>query len=231
MFGIIYKAVGPTGKVYIGQTTETLSLRKSKHAYRTKKQDRRGAFQNALLELGGVTAFQWEKIDSAENQEELDGKEIYWIAHYRADDPDYGYNLQGGGIGAKHSETSKQKMSKVQKGKHMLISKETRRKISEAITGEKHPNFGKHLSPETRRKISEAGKGRKNHWYGKHHTEETKRKMSEKLSKITKAIALQIKTDLQAGMRICDIARKHGVSNDTVKNIKSGHCWSWLNVA
>lgn len=38
---------------------------------------------------------------------------------------------------------------------------ETRRRVSEANTGKRNPNYGKHLSEETRRKISEAHKGRK----------------------------------------------------------------------
>lgn len=41
--------------------------------------------------------------------------------------------------------------------KHSL---ETRQKVSAANRGEKHRNYGKHLSEETRRKISEAHKGR-----------------------------------------------------------------------
>lgn len=43
--------------------------------------------------------------------------------------------------------------------------------LSEALTGENHPMYGKHHSEETRRKISEALTGRKL-------SEETKRKMS-----------------------------------------------------
>ena len=35
-------------------------------------------------------------------------------------------------------------------------SKETKRKLSEANTGEKNPNFGKHFSEEHRKKISES---------------------------------------------------------------------------
>ena len=37
MYGIIYKAICPMGKIYIGQTTKTLKLRKSQHAFRAKK--------------------------------------------------------------------------------------------------------------------------------------------------------------------------------------------------
>lgn len=51
-------------------------------------------------------------------------------------------------------------------------SEETRKKISDAISGEKNGMFGKHLSEETKKKMSDAKKG-------KHPSDETRRKMSE----------------------------------------------------
>ena len=51
-------------------------------------------------------------------------------------------------------------------------SKESKQKISEAKTGEKHPMFGKHLSEESKKKISEANTG-------KHHSEEHRKKISQ----------------------------------------------------
>lgn len=62
-------------------------------------------------------------------------------------------------------------------GKH--LTEETRRKMSEAQTGEKHHMFGKHLSEETRNKMSEAQTGKKNHMFGNHHSEETRKRMAE----------------------------------------------------
>ena len=54
-------------------------------------------------------------------------------------------------------------------------SEETRRKISEAVKGEKHPLYGKHISEETRLKMSESHKGKKRVPF----SDETLRKMSE----------------------------------------------------
>jgi len=51
-------------------------------------------------------------------------------------------------------------------------SEETRRKISEALKGERHPNYGKPCSEETRRKISNSLRGRS-------HSEERRRRESE----------------------------------------------------
>lgn len=68
-------------------------------------------------------------------------------------------------------------------------SDEVRQKISEAMSGEKHRNFGKHHSEETKRKMSLVKKGKRfseEHRKkmsevrkGKHHSKETKRKISE----------------------------------------------------
>jgi len=60
----------------------------------------------------------------------------------------------------------------------LIMSEETRRKMSEAQKGNKSINFGKTLSEETRRKMSEARKGN-TIFLGKTHSEESKKKMSE----------------------------------------------------
>jgi len=165
--GIIYKAVSPTGKVYIGQTTQTLKRRKGQHSYRSKKGDRREVFQLAILEHGGVNAFTWEEIDHADTAEELDQKEKQWITHYQSDDPQYGYNTFEGGIGSGHTAETRRKIGEANKGKQR--SPEARQKYSE---------YQKNRTPEHRRKISQAKKGNK-YFLGKHHTEESRRKMSE----------------------------------------------------
>ena len=63
------------------------------------------------------------------------------------------------------------------KGKH--LSAETRKKMSEALKGEKCYIFGKHRSAETRKKMSEAKRGKNNPFFGKHRSAETHQKMSE----------------------------------------------------
>jgi len=115
VYGIIYKATGPDGRVYIGQTTESLTRRKGVHAYRIKKGDKRSPFQFALLEHGSVRAFQWEQIDTAENAGELDAKEKHWIAHYQSDKPAHGYNSTDGGINYTASPEHRKKLSDAHK--------------------------------------------------------------------------------------------------------------------
>ena len=97
MYGIIYKATNKiNNKVYIGQTIRTLEERIYYHYYRAANQPEitHTHFINAIRKYG-QEAFQWEIIDSAENKDELDNKEKYWIQYY--DSIHNGYNIQAGG--------------------------------------------------------------------------------------------------------------------------------------
>lgn len=58
------------------------------------------------------------------------------------------------------------------------------RGISERMSGEKHYNYGKHLSDEHRKNQSDSLCGEKHPFYGKHHTKETCDKISATLLKI-----------------------------------------------
>ena len=157
MFGIIYKATDPDGRVYVGQTVKSLSQRKGNHAYCVKKGDRRTAFHIALRTLG-FSAFQWEQIDTAETKEELDAKEKQWIVHFQSDDPAYGYNGTNGGIKTVYTVETRRKMSVALKGKKKPpLTDEHRWKISEATKG-------RIVSEETREKKSKALMGKRLTW-------------------------------------------------------------------
>lgn len=80
--------------------------------------------------------------------------------------------------------------------KSMIVTDETKKKISRAMSGEKHPWFGKKHSGESKEKMSKSSMGNKhteetklkmsisrtgtkNNFYGKHHTEDAKQKISK----------------------------------------------------
>jgi len=91
--------------------------------------------------------------------------EVDLIKEYNTVTPN-GYNISpSGGFGLNH-----------------VISEETRQKMSKSRIGKSPWNRDKKLLPlskEHKRKISEAGKGKNNYMYGKKHSKETKNKMSE----------------------------------------------------
>lgn len=107
------------------------------------------------------------------------------------------YNVKTGGDNEttyKHSEETKIKFRQNNLGKKLLDS--TKKKISEALSGENNPNFGKTipahqkeilskthkgkvLSKETRQKMSESRSGEKNYGFGQTWSPELKKRMSE----------------------------------------------------
>ena len=72
--------------------------------------------------------------------------------------------------GIPRTDEWKKNIGKANRGKKR--SEVIKKKISDRMSGNKHPNWGKHLSEKTRNKISKGN-------IGKHHTEEVKKKMSE----------------------------------------------------
>src|ERR1035437_8971537 len=91
-YGIIYKATCIiNNKVYIGQTIRSLSERKAEHQYKGLFY-----FHNALKKYGEDN-FLWQIIDTANDQIELDRKEITWIQHLNSTNKNFGYNLTLGG--------------------------------------------------------------------------------------------------------------------------------------
>jgi group I intron endonuclease len=229
MYGIIYKATGPAGRVYVGQTVQGLATRKGEHIFRSKKGDRRSPFQTALLDEGAEN-FTWEQIDTAESREDLDEKEKQWIAHFNSINPVKGYNGTDGGSKTVYSPETRKKISEALKGKKKSL--EHCRKVGEG-------NKGKIISPEHRSKISEANKGENHPMYGRHHTEEAKQKMSKAkkalqvgernpAAKLTETIVRQIKFELAVGKKCAPLGRKYNVSAAAISKIKSGINWAWI---
>lgn len=138
-FGIIYKATLITdGRSYIGQTIRSLKERTSEHS-------NRGRFYiNYAIKKHGSENFNWEIIDYADSQDELDRKEANWIEHYRSNIKGFGFNLTCG-------------------GDHVVYNEATRLKISLSKMGIKNPMFGKKQSKETIKKRSASMKGMRNY--------------------------------------------------------------------
>ena len=122
---IIYKATNKiNGKIYIGQTTQTLSRRISNHKSDALLKKINTRFASAIRNYG-IENFEFEEIDSANTKEELNRKEKYWIKKYESNKSDIGYNETDGGIDADTYKNKsdyqktiiKQKLSRTKKGK------------------------------------------------------------------------------------------------------------------
>lgn len=91
------------------------------------------------------------------------------------------YNCRTGGENEYgFSEEILEKLRKSRLGKKS--SESSKKKVSEALKGERNPNFGKTRSKVTRERIGDAMRGDKNHNFGKVTPEETKQKISVSLT-------------------------------------------------
>jgi group I intron endonuclease len=158
---IIYKSTNKiTGKIYIGQTTHTLDKRIKGHIKESKVDSNR-PFMSSINEYG-INNFVFEIIDSSDNLDELNDKEIYWINFYNSVSPN-GYNVTGGGQGKKMKTTKElgriisEGLKNSEKWQETKNSEEYKIKIEKSFIGW---NKGKRFSPEHKEKIWERNKER-----------------------------------------------------------------------
>ena len=144
------------GRVYVGQTNDT----KTRWCCDGIRYKSCRHFWNAIRKYGW-SAFDHIIVLDSLSKEEADVYEDFLIEQCESTNPKHGFNLRGGGGKGSPSE-------------------ETRKRMSEAQSGERHPNYGRELPEEHRRHISEGVRGERNGFYGRHHTEDTKQILREK---------------------------------------------------
>lgn len=125
------------GKQYVGQTIQTLKVRFAEHCRKDK------GYIGHAIQKHGKENFIIELLDTAQDINELNEKEIYWIARLNTVQPQ-GYNLcYGGGvtIGYKH---------KLQSRRLMSVTK----KRNKVMQGKNNHFYGKNHTEESRAKMS-----------------------------------------------------------------------------
>ncbi|OHD22819.1 MAG: hypothetical protein A2Y34_04325 [Spirochaetes bacterium GWC1_27_15] len=119
VYGIIYCATNTVNdKRYIGQTIRGLNRRKKEHISQANNESKY-AFHLAISKYG-EDAFEWAIIDIAENQEELDEKELYWIDYYNCYGVN-GYNMTVGGQFNKTTNDNADGLSMMHGGREFLV--------------------------------------------------------------------------------------------------------------
>lgn len=98
--GLIYRALFPNGKSYIGQTNQLLEKRIRQHKIKSK--DGKEVFHKAIRKYG-FDVISWSVIEEVETQEELNEREIYWIDYFKtyvgfSNCNGYNSTLRGGGM-------------------------------------------------------------------------------------------------------------------------------------
>lgn len=99
MTRIVYKVTNKeTDEVYVGITTKSIEERKKDH-YKKSASGKETKFYKAIGTYS-PSAFKWEQVDTASNNDELAKKEKEYIIEYNSKDK--GYNSdRGGGVSKK----------------------------------------------------------------------------------------------------------------------------------
>lgn len=131
----VYKIVNKiNGRIYVGQTTETLKQRFSRHmGYQKDEKDTK--FYRAVRKYG-KSNFYIELIEEVETLEELNQREEYWIR--KLDTVENGYNSYYGGFSNGGDTLSN----------HPRLE-EIRKTISEKSKGSNNPNASKIVCVDT----------------------------------------------------------------------------------
>jgi len=249
IFGIIYKATNIiNGKVYIGQTVKALEKRISGHYSNARKNTTPGSYFFKAIRKHGEGAFKWDVIDEADNPDELNQKEIYWISHYNSNGKG-GYNLTDGGEGVrgyKVTEEGVERRRKVlkemwknghgknfPKGEDAVAAKFTDlqiRRIGELLMrGEKPSVISKEYNIHTS-SISSIRIGKVwNHLFTEEEIEIMKTRGSKGANWLSESVILEIKDLLlYSPMFNKEIAIAYNVSENVVYNIQISKKWRYL---
>jgi group I intron endonuclease len=152
-----------SGRQYVGQSLNCVDR------WRQHTTPRKGStgIKGAIMKYG-VSAFTFSVLEECK-REELNEREIWWIAELSTLAPS-GFNLTtGGGAGTTVSDKTREKLRAGAKGR-APASVESRAKMSDA-------KKGRTLSAEHRANIGAMSKGNQN-TKGKTHSDETRAKMS-----------------------------------------------------
>ena len=122
----VYKHTTPSGKVYIGITSQTPQKRWNKGRGYLKNE-----YFNRAIKKYGWELIQHEIIATGLSREAACKEEKKLIALYKSNDSAFGYNITAGGDHCQHTEETKRKISEG----HKNPSAETRAKIGAASRG------------------------------------------------------------------------------------------------
>lgn len=174
LYGFIYKIQNKiNNKIYIGQTSRTLTKRIYEYKSAFNKGDLHNSYLLNAFNKYGFDNFDFTLIDSSKNQNLLNEREVFWIGHYNTTNKELGYNISVGGDNAIPTIETRIKMSIAHSG-----SKQSEEWINKRVSkagSEEAKKYGTFKSDEEKKYLSENSA---KFWLGKTRSEETKAKVS-----------------------------------------------------
>lgn len=152
-----------TGGKYVGQTRREVKYRWNCHVKSTKDYP-----LHRSIRKHGVENFTFSILETSPTYESLDELERKHIKSQKSyiKDGFGGYNLTTGGSGPKYySEETRQKIGLSGKGRvstrrGIPLTESHRQILSNILSGENNPNYGKHHSDEVKEKIAKTKRGK-----------------------------------------------------------------------
>lgn len=201
-------------KVYIGSATN-FKKRFSIHKSRLNNNKHDNRHLQFSWNKYGADNFEFIILEYMENLEDLEKIEDGWIKELNSMDSKYGYNKKDAErqLGMKHTKESKEKISRAHKGK--VVSEESKKRMSLAISGKNHYFYGKNHTEETKQRMSNSALGHKRNIGEKH----PRAKLNELQVRVIKRL-------LEDGkLKQCEIAEIFDASSMTISNINLGKSW------
>ena len=152
------------GKVYVGQTIRPARERILAHIwYSENTKSKNHTYLHRAMHKYSVEKFDVKILERCINQQELDEREIYWIAYFDSTNPSKGYNIESGG----------------KKGKKVPpLSSEHKQKLLEA-------HLGIPRSEETKKRIGAANKAK---WQDKKYYEKNIKRFQQLMGRNKKKV-------------------------------------------
>lgn len=169
----IYKHTSPSGKVYIGQTSQNNPIQRWRNGGKGyfRKNPKTQNFQQPAM-VNAIMKYPWELwtheiIDYADTQEQANFLEQKYIQQFKSTDPKFGYNITSGGGGHNGQPMSQSTKSKLSEAiKQLWNDPRYRQKIISSLQGKPMhentraallaANTGRIPSEKTRAKIGKA---------------------------------------------------------------------------
>ena len=203
-YGIIYKVINIQNlKIYIGQTTMSLSKRKSKHYSTINRANNINNIFLKDLRIFKRDVFIWQEIDSADNENDLNIKEIKWIQYFGTNR--HGYNCSSGGK------------------RNFVFNEIAKKHFSDAWY--KNPNNKIHLEEISKKSVEFSNKDIKRK------IQINLISSGKKGIKTNEETVSLLKKDFEKGINEKEAIEKYGITRGMFYGIKCRNKWAWVKAA